>query len=206
MANEAQKLYCIYPTRGDFFSARNNVTKKKIQFQKRRFVNRKSSLKPHLSSSGSKLVIEGENLDSVFKLVIQYTSKNPSVSSLQRVSWSFFCVFANFALVTVSLMKGCNGSANATHTECWAPAFPHGVADTGELFIHVDGKNNLWRHRFDYQPPVKVIPFENEDNLLLLKPGEDEVSLHVCFTVTHVAARSLGPALNAACFSVPVTA
>lgn len=77
----------------------------------------------------------------------------------------------------------CDGSANATHMECWAPAFSNGMAeekpDTGELFIHVAEKNNLWRRRFDYQPTVKIIPFENEDNLLLLKPGEDEVSLHV---------------------------
>lgn len=83
-------------------------------------------------------------------------------------------------------LKVCNGSANATHIECWAPAFSKGMAeeklDTGEIFIHVDEKNNLWRRRFDYQPTVKVFPFEKEDNLLLLKPGEDEVSLHVCFT------------------------
>lgn len=81
--------------------------------------------------------------------------------------------------------------------ECWAPAFSTGMAeekpDTGEIFIHVDEKNNLWHHRFDYHPTVKVIPFENEDSLLLLKPGEDEVSLHVCFTapVTHLAVPSL---------------
>lgn len=68
--------------------------------------------------------------------------------------------------------------------ECWAPAFPEEMpeekSDTGEIFIHMDGKSNLWKSRFDYHTNFKVIPFENEDNVLLLKPGETEVSLHVC--------------------------
>lgn len=81
-------------------------------------------------------------------------------------------------------LKVCNGSANATHMECRAPALSNGTTeekpDAGEIFIHVNEKSNLWSGRFDYQPTVKVIPFENEDNLLWLKPGENEVSLHVC--------------------------
>lgn len=68
--------------------------------------------------------------------------------------------------------------------ECWAPAFPEEMpdekSDTGEMFIHMDDRSNLWKSRFDYHATVKVIPFENEDNVLLLKPGETEVSLHVC--------------------------
>lgn len=76
--------------------------------------------------------------------------------------------------------------------ECSAPAFPEEMpeekSDNGEIFIHMDGKSNLWKRRFDYYPDVKVIPFENEDKLLLLKPGETEVSLHVCLhTLTHSA-------------------
>ena len=81
-------------------------------------------------------------------------------------------------------LKVCNGAANATHMECWAPAFPEEMpeekVDVGKISIHMDGKKNLWERRFDYHPDVKVIPFENEDNLLYLKPGETEVSLHVC--------------------------
>ncbi|XP_070694579.1 macrophage-stimulating protein receptor-like [Pempheris klunzingeri] len=121
-----------------------------------------TSVQPRCSlESGSKLVIEGQNLDSAHKIVVQYTSKNPSLQSLQQV---------------------CKGTTNATHLECRAPAFPEEMpeekSDTGEIFIHMDGKRNLWRRRFDYHPAVKVIPFENDDNMLLLKPGETEVSLH----------------------------
>lgn len=38
-----------------------------------------------MSNSGSKLVIEGQNLDSAHKTVVQYTSKNLNLQSLERV-------------------------------------------------------------------------------------------------------------------------
>ncbi|KAG7494482.1 macrophage-stimulating protein receptor-like isoform X1 [Solea senegalensis] len=110
--------------------------------------------------SGSKLVIQGENLDSAHKIVVEYTPKshlNPFIQSRQKV---------------------CNGARNATHMECWAPAFEEEKYDRGEISIHIDGKNNLWKRRFDYYPDASVIPFENDDRKLLLKPGETEVSLH----------------------------
>ncbi|XP_077429828.1 macrophage-stimulating protein receptor isoform X1 [Vanacampus margaritifer] len=121
-----------------------------------------TSVYPHCSfSSGSKLVIGGHNLDSAHKTVLQYTSKN---SPLEYHKLE------------------CDGTRNATHMTCQAPALPFDESgersDTGELSIHMDGKKNVWRKRFDYHPDAKVIPFENEDNVLLLKAGETEVSLH----------------------------
>ncbi|XP_068172194.1 macrophage-stimulating protein receptor [Antennarius striatus] len=121
-----------------------------------------TAIEPHCSlQSGSKVVIEGQNLDSAHKSVIQYTSKNPSLRPLQNE---------------------CNGTKNATHMECRAPGFledfPEGRSDTGEITIHMDGKSNLWTVRFDYHTNVTIFPFENDENLLLLKPGETEVSLH----------------------------
>nr|XP_046239440.1 macrophage-stimulating protein receptor-like isoform X2 [Scatophagus argus] len=120
-----------------------------------------NSIQPQCSiQSGSKLVIEGQNLDSAHKTVVRYTFKK----------------------LNKSLEQVCNGTINATHMECWAPAFPEEMPEEkshlGLLFINMDGKNNLWNGRFDYLPKVKVIPFESDDNLLLLKPGETEVSLH----------------------------
>lgn len=76
-----------------------------------------------------------------------------------------------------------NATINATHRECWVPAFPEEMpeekSDTGEIFIHMDGRSNLYKTRFDYHPDAKIIPFENEAKELPLKPGETEVSLHV---------------------------
>lgn len=83
----------------------------------------------------------------------------------------------------------CNSTTNATHMECWAPAFPEEMPEeksvAGEIFIRMDGKSQVWKSRFDYHANVKVIPFENEDKILLLKPGETEVSLHVRLDTLH---------------------
>uniref|UniRef100_A0A3P8SVI1 Macrophage-stimulating protein receptor n=1 Tax=Amphiprion percula TaxID=161767 RepID=A0A3P8SVI1_AMPPE len=121
-----------------------------------------NSVRPHCGfQRGSKLLIQGQNFDSAYKTVVQYTPKNPVVETLQQV---------------------CNGTTNTTHMECWAPAFPEETpeekSEPGVISIHIDGKNNLFKRRFDYHPDAKVIPFENDDNILLLKPGDTEVSLH----------------------------
>ncbi|KAM7402240.1 hypothetical protein PAMP_017499 [Pampus punctatissimus] len=120
-----------------------------------------TSVHSHCSfRSGSKLVIVGENLDSAHKTVVQYISKTTPMESYQQV---------------------CNSTANATYMECRAPAITQDVSeeksDTGEIFIHMDGKR-IWSRRFDYYPDAKIIPFESDGNVLPLKPGETEVSLH----------------------------
>ncbi|KAM9362010.1 macrophage-stimulating protein receptor-like [Symphorus nematophorus] len=132
------------------------TTSKMFSYKKNPFI---TSVQPNCSfQSGSKLVIKGQNLDSAHKTVVEYRSKN------------------------FNLSRVCNGAANATRMECWAPALTAEMTEeksaTGEIFIHMDGKSKLWTRRFDYHPNVKVIPFENDDHLLYLKPGETEVSLH----------------------------
>ncbi|XP_068568289.1 LOW QUALITY PROTEIN: macrophage-stimulating protein receptor-like [Cebidichthys violaceus] len=121
-----------------------------------------TAVHPHCSfQRGSKLVIEGQNLDSAHKTVVQYRSKNPNVQILEQV---------------------CREPSNATYMECWAPAFPEEMpeekSDVGDILIHMDGKRNLWKRRFDYYPDAKTIPIENDNNEFILKPGETEVSLH----------------------------
>ncbi|KAM3620956.1 uncharacterized protein V6R79_004061 [Siganus canaliculatus] len=121
-----------------------------------------NSVQPYCSlQRGSKLKIEGQNLDSAHKIVIQYASRNRNLPTFQQV---------------------CNGTANATHMECWAPAFPEEMpeekSEIGLLFVLMDGQTFPQKRRFDYHANVKVIPFETEDHLLYLKPGETEVSLH----------------------------
>ncbi|KAF7645508.1 hypothetical protein LDENG_00203540 [Lucifuga dentata] len=109
---------------------------------------------------GSKLMIEGQNLDSVHNMVVRYKSNNPALKSLQQI---------------------CSITANATHMVCLAPAFPEDIeekSDIGQIFIDMDGGRDLWQSRFDYHPDAKVFPFENEDKVLALKPGDTEVSLH----------------------------
>ncbi|XP_054641533.1 macrophage-stimulating protein receptor-like isoform X2 [Dunckerocampus dactyliophorus] len=122
-----------------------------------------TSVYPHCGFfSGSKLLIEGQSLDSAHTTTVQYSSKT---SQIESQVWE------------------CNGTRNATHMVCRAPVLPsHDMledkSDIGQLSIHMDGERNLWRRRFDYHPDAKVIPFENDGNVLLLKPGDNEVSLH----------------------------
>ncbi|CAL9704847.1 unnamed protein product [Knipowitschia caucasica] len=124
-----------------------------------------TSIEPNCSfKSGSKLWIQGNNLTSAHKTVIHYNSRNPS---LQK---------------SFPLKQVCSGPVNASHMQCRTPVFPEDLlqdkSDSGRLSVHMDGKDFLWPGRFDYHPDAKVIPFENDDRLLLLKPGDTEVSLH----------------------------
>lgn len=111
--------------------------------------------------NGSRLIIQGQNLDSAHKTVLQYIPRSPHRQPLQQV---------------------CSGTKNATHMECWAPAFteemPEEKSSSGDIYIHMDGKERIWKSRFDYHPDVKIIPFEHDGNLLPLRPGDTEVSLH----------------------------
>ncbi|XP_077458109.1 macrophage-stimulating protein receptor [Stigmatopora argus] len=160
-------IVCLTPTAPNIGSVPIKVvidnfevtTTKMFRYKKNPVI---TSVYPHCSfSSGSKLIIEGQNLDSAHKTVIQYTSTRSGLEPRHLE---------------------CNRTGIATHMTCQTPVFPLDTteerSDVGELFIHMDGEKNVWRGRFDYHPDAKVIPFENEDNVLLLKPGETEVSLH----------------------------
>ncbi|XP_047439915.1 macrophage-stimulating protein receptor-like [Mugil cephalus] len=121
-----------------------------------------TSVDPHCSfQSGSRLVIEGQNLDPAYETVVQFTPRNQNREPLQQV---------------------CNDKMNTTHMECWAPPFPEEWPEefsmVGAISIHIEGKKDLWKKRFDYHPDAKIIPFESDDSVLPLKPGENEVSLH----------------------------
>ncbi|XP_024126636.1 macrophage-stimulating protein receptor isoform X1 [Oryzias melastigma] len=121
-----------------------------------------TSVKPLCSfQSGSRLIIEGQNLDSAHEVIIQYTPTN---------------------VITHPLKHVCSGRRNATYMECRTPRFPEEKVvekfDTGKIAFHLDGKSQPWRETFYYYPDADVIPFENEEKVLLLKPGETEVSLH----------------------------
>ncbi|CAB1353380.1 unnamed protein product [Coregonus sp. 'balchen'] len=108
-------------------------------------------------TSGSKIIIKGDNLDSAYNTVILYKSHNPSQNLLQRV---------------------CNGTATPTRMECFAPVFPSNETDKGIITINMDGANKLLVKHFDYQPDASITPFEYEGNILSLSPGQTEVSLH----------------------------
>ncbi|XP_076859458.1 macrophage-stimulating protein receptor isoform X2 [Brachyhypopomus gauderio] len=116
------------------------------------------SVQPDCSfDSGSRITIEGKNLDSVYTTIIHF---KPKESHLKSVSTE------------------CRGKASATRMECVTPVFPRDETEEGELSFDMDGAFFLWKQDFSYHPNGKPIPFETEGHVLRLYPGFDEVSLH----------------------------
>ncbi|XP_040059681.1 macrophage-stimulating protein receptor isoform X3 [Gasterosteus aculeatus] len=106
---------------------------------------------------GSKIVIGGENLDSVYRTVIRF---KPNESHLKPVT------------------RECIGKSLPTRMECISPAFPRDETEEGQLSFDMDGALGLWNKEFSYHPYGEPIPFETDGNVLKLYPGFDEVSLH----------------------------
>lgn len=101
---------------------------------------------------GSKMIITGQNLDSVSQAVIKYRGgyKDP----VQTV---------------------CFGQGNPTQMECMSPVCEE---STGILSVDLDGAKDLQSQTFTCHANGEPIPFETEDRVLELSPGQDEVSLH----------------------------
>uniref|UniRef100_A0AAY5L3W5 Macrophage-stimulating protein receptor n=1 Tax=Esox lucius TaxID=8010 RepID=A0AAY5L3W5_ESOLU len=121
--------------------------------------------------NGSKIIIEGKNLDSVYRTVIHFRAKESHLKP-----------------VTIE----CKGKSLPTRMECMTPAFPREETEEGELSFDMDGAVGLWNGEFSYHPYGKPIPIETEGHVLRLYPGQDEVSLHhqklnlvsSCMTIT----------------------
>ncbi|KAK5913025.1 hypothetical protein CesoFtcFv8_002847 [Champsocephalus esox] len=106
---------------------------------------------------GSKIVIWGENLDSVYRTIIRF---KPNESHLKPVT------------------RECIGKSFPTRMECVSPVFLRDETEEGELSFDMDGALGLWNKEFSYHPYGEPIPFETEGHVLNLYPGFDEVSLH----------------------------
>nr|XP_015815471.2 macrophage-stimulating protein receptor [Nothobranchius furzeri] len=124
---------------------------------------------------GSKIVIEGENLDSVYRTIIHF---RPNESHLRSVT------------------RECIGRSLPTRMECITPVFQRDETEEGHLSFDMDGALGLWNKDFSYHPYGEPIPFETEGHVLSLYPGFDEVSLHhkklnlvsSCMTITMTVA------------------
>ncbi|XP_028853368.1 macrophage-stimulating protein receptor isoform X2 [Denticeps clupeoides] len=103
-------------------------------------------------NSGSNITIVGQNLDSVNRAIITYNNSVKPASSSE-----------------------CFHSANGTYMKCLSPVCEE---STGVLSVNMDGALGVFKLSFSCYPNAKPIPFENDDRVLWLHPGQDEVSLH----------------------------
>ncbi|XP_026856488.2 macrophage-stimulating protein receptor [Electrophorus electricus] len=136
-----------------------------------------TDVKPSCSfNKGSRIIITGQNLDTVSQATISYKPKNSSpVQSL------------------------CGGSVSPTQMECMSPVCED---SDGILSVDMDGAKDLISQPFSCHPNGAPIPFEYDDHVLQLSPGQDKVSLHhkklsavshcmeIVMTVGHVDCRA----------------
>ncbi len=170
------------------------------------FILYKKNIYLQLICRGSKIVIEGENLDSVYRTIIRFKPNESHLKPVTRVQCllSFRTITLLLSLQILDhliLFKGhiprfsymglesmynhsvflqeCIGKSLPTRMECISPVFPRDETEEGELSFDMDGALGLWNKEFSYHPYGKPIPFETEGHVLSLYPGFDEVSLHV---------------------------
>ena len=69
------------------------------------------------------------------------------------------------------------GTVTPTQMECMSPVCED---SEGVLSVDMDGAKDLYSQPFSCHPNGRPIPFEHEDQVFPLGPGQNKVSLHVC--------------------------
>ncbi|KPP71448.1 hypothetical protein Z043_109650 [Scleropages formosus] len=114
--------------------------------------------KPCQIISGSKIVIKGYHLDSVYKSIIQFEPSTKFFKAVQRE---------------------CVGQMNPTQLECWTPAIPGDDFSEGTLSVDMDGARRVWEHEFSYYPKAEPFHFDQDGNTLHLPSTAEEVAVSV---------------------------
>lgn len=85
-------------------------------------------------------------------------------------------------MFSISLPQECKNPLAPDRLLCHSPAFPfESNVDVvlGNLSVLLDGADGRWLFRLRYYSRPKVYPLEQEGRRLRLKPGEDEIEVHV---------------------------
>lgn len=85
-------------------------------------------------------------------------------------------MYAATSIDLAEIPQVCLGPVSPTQMECLSPACED---SDGVLSVDMDGAKNLFSLPFNCYPSGKLISFEHDDNMILLEPGKDRVSLHV---------------------------
>ncbi|NXT59670.1 RON protein, partial [Pluvianellus socialis] len=117
-----------------------------------------SAIIPTCSYEGSMLTIIGTHLDSVYQAKILFEASSVRTQAVE-----------------------CESPREPERLLCRSPAFPFESkveTATGNLSVLLDGAAGRWLLRLRYYPQPNVFPFEQEGNLLRLKPDNDEIEVH----------------------------
>ncbi|NXG02352.1 RON protein, partial [Sakesphorus luctuosus] len=118
-----------------------------------------SAIVPNCSYEGSMLTIIGTHLDSVYRAKIRFEASG-----------------------VITTATECEDPLAPERLLCRSPAFPfESKVDVvlGNLSVLLDGADGRWLFRLHYYSPPTVFPLGQEDRRLHLKPGDDEVEVHV---------------------------
>ncbi|MGH0173693.1 UNVERIFIED_CONTAM: hypothetical protein FKN15_066413 [Acipenser sinensis] len=108
--------------------------------------------------SGSNITIFGRNLDSVYETIILFEPHEKDFKAVYTV---------------------CGPALSSEKMVCSTPPLTiMEDPEPGDLTFTMDRTQGLQKFPFFYSPDAEVIPFEQEDNVLRLQPGQDEVDLH----------------------------
>ncbi|NXK25660.1 RON protein, partial [Arenaria interpres] len=139
-----------------------------------------SAIDPNCSYEGSMLTIIGTHLDSVYRAKIRFEASAVRTEATE-----------------------CESPRAPGRLLCRSPAFPFESKvemALGNLSVLLDGTAGRWLFRLRYYPQPKVYAFEKDGGRLRLKPGEDEIEVHV-----RGAAGQLGLDAVAACMNITMT-
>ncbi|CAI5767020.1 macrophage-stimulating protein receptor [Podarcis lilfordi] len=115
-------------------------------------------ISPNCSYEGSNISISGTNLDSVYYAKVQFESAG-----------------------VLTEAKDCKGERSATSLVCQSPRYPlenKAASIHGNLKILMDGALRHQTFRIRYYPKPVIYPFEQQDQLYTINPGEDEIEIH----------------------------
>ncbi|NXS77832.1 RON protein, partial [Erpornis zantholeuca] len=144
-----------------------------------------SAIVPGCSYEGSRLTIIGTHLNSVYRAKIRFEAGG-----------------------VITQATDCEDPQAPGQLLCHSPAFPFETkveVVLGNLSVLLDSTNGRWLFRLRYYSRPKIFPFEQEGRRFHLKPGDDEIEVHVRGAVGALSGQQWGLDAVATCMNITMT-
>ncbi|NWI96633.1 RON protein, partial [Pitta sordida] len=144
-----------------------------------------SAIIPNCTFEGSMLTIIGTHLDSVYRAKVRFEASGVITGTTE-----------------------CEDPLAPEQLLCRSPAFPFESkveVVLGNLNVLLDGANGRWLFRLRYYPQPEIHHFEQEGRRLRLKPGDNEIEVHVRVAVSDMSGQQFGLDAVATCMNITMT-